>query len=29
MSPVQGVTREDVQKIVRYVRELQIANGIE
>ncbi|MEO3415030.1 cytochrome c [Roseovarius sp. CAU 1744] len=29
MPPVQGVAREDVEKIVRYVRELQIANGIE
>ena len=28
MPPVQGVSREDVAKIIAYVRELQRANGI-
>lgn len=28
MAPVDGVSDKDVTKIIRYVRELQRANGI-
>ncbi|MFK5997330.1 MAG: cytochrome c [Rhodobacterales bacterium] len=28
MPPVQGITRAEISKIITYVRELQVANGI-